>query len=159
MQREPPAPERPHGLNNVRFIGPVDKQVCVVTSEVTVDSAVEESVCPKSWGDHFGLVPSKPGEHMTFINANGGRIAHHGSRKVIVNSTTGQQLSMNFQVTDVQKPLLAVSRLIEQGNVVQFGKRPGHSYIQNLETGDKLLLERRHNSWVIPGKLADSAGF
>ena len=159
MQREPPAPERPRGPNNVRFIGPVEKQVCAVTSEVTVDSAAEESVCPKSWGDHFGLVPAKPGEHMTFINANGGRIAHHGSRKVIVNSTAGQQLSMNFQVTDVQKPLLAVSRLIEQGNVVQFGKRPGHSYIQNLETGEKLLLERRHNSWVIPGKLADSADF
>ena len=150
---------KPPGLNNVRFIGPVESQVCAVTSEVTVDSAAEESVCPKSWGQHFGLNPVEPGKHMTFINASGGPIAHHGSRKVIVNSVTGQQLSMNFQVTDVQKPLLAVSRLIEQGNVVQFGKLPGHSFIQNIATGDKLMLERRCNSWVIPGKLAGEAGF
>ena len=66
---------------------------------------------------------------------------------------------MNFQVTDVQKPLLAVSRLIEQGNIVQFGKRPGESYIQHISTGEKLQLERRGNSWVIPGPLATHEGF
>ena len=124
-----------------------------------MDSAAEESVCPLLWGQQFGLTPVPPGHHTSFVNASEGSIAHHGSRKVIVNSATGQQLSMRFQVTDVQKPLLAVSRLLEQGNVVQFGKQPGHSFIMNVDTGDKLLLERRGNSWVIPGTLARGEGF
>ena len=124
------------------------------TDEITVDSAAEESVCPAEWGQQFGLEPVPPERRMTFVNASGGHIQHHGSRRVVVSAVSGQQLAMNFQVTDVQKPLLAVCRLIEQGNVVQFGKRPRESYIQNSSTGEKLQLERRGNSWVIPGKLA-----
>ena len=133
--------------------------VAAVSTEVTVDSAAEESVCPPAWGQQFGLTPVPPDQQTSFVNASGGHIAHHGSRQVIVNSVKGQKLSMRFQVTDVQKPLLAVSRLLEQGNVVQFGKQPGHSFIMNVDTGDKLMLERRGNSWVIPGSLASAEGF
>ena len=140
------------------FIGTVDQTaVCAMTTEVTVDSAAEESVCPAAWGRQFGLDPVPPDQRMTFVNASGGRIEHHGARKVIVNAVTGQKLAMKFQVTDVQKPLLAVSRLIEQGNIVQFGQEPGHSFIQNVASGDKLHLQRRGNSWVIPGALAPAA--
>ena len=108
-QGETPAIKRPPGpqdqsFRETRFIGPAEKQVCAISVEVTVDSAAEESVCPEAWGKHFGLDPVQPGQHMTFINASGGHIAHHGSRKVIVDSITGQKKSMNFQVTDVQSP-------------------------------------------------------
>ena len=96
---------------------------------------------------------------MTFVNASGGAISHYGSRKVVVSSAGGRNLEMIFQVTDVKKPLLAVSRLIERGNVVQFGPRPGDNFIQSVTTGDKLQLERRGNSWVIPGQLAAARGF
>ena len=141
------------------FIGTVSNQeVCGVSAEVTVDSAAEESVCPAGWGEHFGTQPVPAEQQTTFVNASGGRIAHYGSRKVVLAATSSKNLAINFQVTDVKKPLLAVSRLIEHGNVVQFGPRPGDSYIQSVSTGDKLLLERRGNSWVIPGKLAE-AGF
>ena len=61
---------------------------------------------------------------------------------------------MNFQVTDVRKPLIAVSRLCEQGNRVQFGPNDDDNFIQNVVNGQKLHLERRGNSWVISGKLA-----
>ena len=158
-RREAPEIRGPPGLQVTKFIGTVENaSICSISTEVTVDSAAEESVCPMAWGEHFGLDPVQPGKHMSFISANGGRIAHHGSRKVVVRSAAGQKLSMNFQVTDVQKPLLAVSRLLEQGNVVQFGKEPGHSFIKNVASGEKLLLERRCNSWVIPGTLV-GAGF
>ena len=93
---------------------------------------------------------------MSFVNASGGHKAHCGARRVVLQSNDGQNLSMNFQVTDVQKPLLAVSRLIEHGNVVQFGLEPGQSFIQHVASGEKLHLERRGNSWVIPGKLAQA---
>ena len=151
----------PPGLSNKpMFIGTVESgSICAVNTEVTVDSAAEESVCPAAWGQQFGLEPVQPERRMSFVNASGGRIEHHGSRRVIISSITGKKLSMNFQVTDVQKPLLAVSRLIEQGNIVQFGKLPGHSFIQNISTGEKLHLERRGNSWVIPGALTPAEGF
>ena len=72
---------------------------------------------------------------------------------------TGQNLEMNFQVTDVKKPLLAVCRLCERGNIVQFGPEPCHNFVQSVTTGDKLMLQRRGNSWVLPGELAAGAGF
>ena len=145
--------------NRGKFIGDVenDGYTDIASTEVTVDSAAEESVCPANWGEQFGLKPVTKQQEMSFVNASGGRIHHYGSRKVVVQSVSGN-LAMNFQVTDVRKPLLAVSRLLEQGNIVQFGPRPGNSYIQNVAGGQKLQLERRGNSWVIPGKLAE-AGF
>ena len=141
------------------FIGTVaEKNMCAPAAEITVDSAAEESVCPASWGTQFGLELVPAGQRMAFISASGGKIEHHGSRKVVVSSVTGKKLTMRFQVTDVQKPLLAVCRLIEQGNVVQFGSEPGQSFVQNVAPGEKLYLQRRGNSWVIPGALAPAQG-
>ena len=143
-----------------KFVGTVARlpEVCAVTTEVTVDSAADESVCPAEWGEHFGLKPVAEDDQQPFVNASGGRINHYGSRRVVVQAASGENLAMNFQVTDVRKPLLSVSRLCEQGNLVQFGPRDSDNYIQNVAGGQKLRLERRGNSWVIPGKLAE-AGF
>ena len=111
------------------FVGAVNEpehDVCGVSIEVIVDSAAEESVCPVDWAQQFNLEPLPPNRQIS--------------------------LEMNFQVTDVMKPLLAVSRLIER-------PRPGDSFIQSVSTGDKLQLERRGNSWIIPGQLARAGGF
>ena len=60
-----------------------------------------------------------------------------------------RKFGLKFQVTDVKKPLLAVRRQVEQGNVASFGPGPGHNYIKNLETGKKIPMERRGGSFVI----------
>ena len=49
---------------------------------ITVDSGAEESVCPPTWGDAFGMSPVLPGCEMKMINAAGDRMPHYGSRKV-----------------------------------------------------------------------------
>ena len=143
-----------------KFVGTVARrpEVCALTTEVTVDSAADESVCPAEWGEQFGLTPVTDEDQQPFVNASGGKINHYGSRRVVVRAASGENLAMNFQVTDVRKPLLSVSRLCEQGNLVQFGPRDSDNYIQNVAGGQKLRLERRGNSWVIPGQLAE-AGF
>ena len=41
--------------------------------EVTVDSGAEESVCPKTWGEGFGMVAVTPGYELRMIHAGGGR--------------------------------------------------------------------------------------
>ena len=85
-------------MREPKFIGTVaESSICAVnTTEVTVDSAAEESVCPAAWGQQFGLQPVPAGQRMTFVNASGGHIKHHGSRRVIVSSVTGQRLAMSF---------------------------------------------------------------
>ena len=64
-------------------------------------------------------------------------------------------MGVGFEVTDVKKPLMAVSRICDQGNVVQFGPEATHNYIQNIATGEKLFMQRRGNSFVLRGQLAD----
>ena len=52
--------------------------------ETTIDSGVEESVCPWDWGSQFEIKPAS--EWMSFRNASGGRINHYGTREVMVVS-------------------------------------------------------------------------
>ena len=66
---------------------------------------------------------------------------------------------MRFEVTDVKKPLLAVSRLCERGNVVQFGPEPHHNFVMNVATGERISMRRRGNSWVLPGELYAQSRF
>ena len=54
--------------------------------EVTVDSGAEESVCPKAWGEGFGMVAVAPGCELRMVNAGGGEMSHFGSRKVTVTT-------------------------------------------------------------------------
>ena len=135
-------------------------EICNLATEVTVDSAAEESVCPLNWAKQFGLTPVAKGCEMGLVNASGGKISHLGSRKVVMHAAEdGRALEMTFQVTDVKKPLLAVSRLCERGNLVQFGPEPHQNFVQNVSTGVRLALKRRGNSWVLPGEFAQEYGF
>ena len=52
-------------------------------TEITIDSAAEESVCPAEWANEFEMTKVKEGEEMSLVSANGGKINHHGRRKVI----------------------------------------------------------------------------
>ena len=52
-------------------------------------------------------------------------------------------MSLKFQVAAVRKPLIAVRRAVENGNIVQFGDRDEDSFIQNRETKDKIMLKPR----------------
>ena len=52
-------------------------------TEITVDSAAEESVCPKDWGQQFAIAPS---DQMNLVNASGGKINHYGKRDVTVQA-------------------------------------------------------------------------
>ena len=47
-------------------------------------------------------------------------------------------MRLNFQVTDVKKPLMSVKRIVEKGNHVSFGPGEKDNFIVNRATGDKL---------------------
>ncbi len=73
---------------------------------------------------------------MNLVNASGGEISHHGSREVrfVAAAETGPNskvMGMGFQVADVKKPLAAVWRICEKGNIVQFGDNDEDCFIMN----------------------------
>ena len=57
--------------------------------------------------------------------------------------------SMGFHVTEVKKPLAAVSRIAEKGNLVQFGPRPEDCYIMNIETKEKMMMRLERGTYVL----------
>ena len=69
---------------NVEFVKKVadDTYETIGKDVFTVDSGAEESVCPLSWGEAFGLRTVSPGQEMKMINAAGDTMQHYGSRKV-----------------------------------------------------------------------------
>ena len=89
---------------------------------MVIDSAADESVCPKGWCKEFRTKAIPEDKKIKLRSANGGNIEHFGEK--VVSFKTGDQddaKGMRFQVCDVQRPLAAVWRIVEQGNVVQFG--------------------------------------
>ena len=53
-------------------------------TQITVDSGAEENVCPKEWGQKFGI--RDPEQWMKFRGASGKWIEHFGHRDVQVES-------------------------------------------------------------------------
>jgi hypothetical protein len=127
--------------------------------EITVDSAAEESVCPQGWCREFGTKEAM--KKLKFVNASGGEMGHYGERIAnfkVVGKDSGV-MSLNFQVSDVQKPLVAVRRITEKGNIVQFGPREEDSFIQNKATGLRINMVKKGGSYVIPAEMLLEEGF
>jgi hypothetical protein len=129
--------------------------------EITVDSAAEESVCPKEWCKEYGT--KEPSKWLKFINASGGVMNHYGERaakfKVEGQGNTESIMALTFQVSDVQKPLAAVRRIVERGNTVQFGPRDEDNFIMNGKSGAKIFMVRRGGSYVVPADMLIEEGF
>jgi hypothetical protein len=140
-------------------------EICAVgqRAEITVDSAAETSVCPRSWGEEFGLVEVAEEDKLRLINASAGHIPHHGSRETVFktevtakNKTAEEKLmGMGFEVCDVKKALAAVWKICEKGNLVQFGFLENESFIMNKKTEEKEFMKRKGGSYVLEVELCD----
>ena len=90
---------------------------------------------------------------MKFRTASGGKMEHYGEKRVSFmteeTKEVGGALGLGFQVSDVQKPLAAVWRIAEKGNIVQFGTRAEDNFIKNTVTGEKLAMKRKGLSYVL----------
>ena len=116
--------------------------------KVTIDSGAEESVWPIGLLKAERIAPTK--NPRNFVAANGSPLKHYGEK--VVNFKPDGQLgmaSMRFQVSDVTKPLASVARIVEKGNVVQFGAGQADSFIKNVATGRKIPLHRENGSFVL----------
>jgi hypothetical protein len=57
--------------------------------------------------------------------------------------------SIKFQVTDVQKPLVSVARIVELGHIVKFGPKAEDNVIVNTRTGDVMQMRQLRGGYVM----------
>ena len=83
--------------------------------DIVVDSAADESCWPQGQGDAYEVKPSR--RRILLRAANGSEMAHYGEKRITIRGSDGEPLGLRFQVTDVRKPLLAVSDVNKKGNM------------------------------------------
>ena len=137
----------------VVFVQTVDRSETMVSlgvGDIIVDSAADESCWPVGLGDAY---PTKTSSRaMRLKTANGGDMQHYGEKEVLFKYEGGEKrdpIGIRFQVTDVRKPLLAVRRLVEKGNMVVLAGEGEESYIMNRETKVKIPVKKKGGSFVI----------
>ena len=117
--------------------------------EALMDSGAGECVCgPQHFqGIETQTDPERAGAGTEYICADGGRIPNMGEKLVCGLSEEGSKLSINFQVTTVDKPLIAVSKLTAAGHQVWFGKQ--HGVITHGVTGKTTTFEKKNGVYVL----------
>jgi hypothetical protein len=117
--------------------------------EALIDSGAGECVCGPQ---HFGGIemtvnPNRAGADTEYICADGGRIRNQGEKLVPGLSDEGSRMKINFQVTNVEKPLIAVSKLTALGHDVWFGQQ--HGTITNASTGKQTKFFKKNGVYVL----------
>ena len=121
--------------------------------KITVDSGAAESVLPT------GMVPGEPlvegsskKAGVKYMAACGTSMPNRGEKRVKFRTADGQcdgLSSIQFQVTDVNKPLAAVSKILDKGNSVLFTRGGKGSCIINDATGEKIYLTEEKGVFVL----------
>ena len=151
------------GVKAKRWTGRRDRATIDIASvekkktKITVDSGAGVSVWPASWGCPGTTLPSKT--KIKLEAANGTPIETYGEKlvKFEMDGVEGKA-GMKFLMTDVQKPLAAVSAIVEAGNEVVFRSGVNDSFIRNPKTGEKVPLKRERGTYTME-VVVDDQGF
>lgn len=123
--------------------------------KITVDSGAAESVLPT------GMVPGEPlvegsskKAGVKYMAACGTSMPNRGEKRVKFRTADREGQcdnlsSIQFQVTDVNKPLAAVSKILDKGNSVLFTREGKGSCIINDVTGERIYLTEEKGVFVL----------
>ena len=127
--------------------------------ELTVDSGACDTVMPAHMCANIRIDPSDPNLHCTtFEVANGAFILNMGERRCsMMTEGSGVPKNITFQIADVHKPLLSISRLADNGYICALGEKGG--YLEDTKTGEKIPLHRRNNLYVMKVWVRHESGF
>jgi hypothetical protein len=115
--------------------------------DVVLDSGAADSVCPKEMAPRFPIVDSDASRAGVYYTAaNGGKLYNLGQTHVPISMSNGSRTMATFQVADVSRPLMSVSKVCEMGNRVVFGA--GGGYIMNIQTGATTRFETKDGIYV-----------
>ena len=118
--------------------------------EITIDSGACDTVMPlSSCADVPVLDSERSRNHMEYEVANGQTIANEGERHCLMIKGAKWAKKVTFQVADVHKVLLSVSRVADAGYDCLLGQTGGQ-LVDNL-TGDVSPIERKGNLYVMRG--------
>ena len=109
------------------------------TIVITVDSGATDSVAPTSSASNVPIVESMSSKvGATYAVANGEIIHNLGQKDCVLADEGISPQFLSFQVCDVHKPSLSVSKLNAAGKAMLF--HPAWSYIEDLKTGERINL-------------------
>ena len=123
--------------------------------EGIVDSGAAESVAPASISAE-PAVADPATAHQCYITADWTSVFNQGAKTVIGTPKEGQRLCMKYQIANVTKPLMSVSKICDKGNVVIVEASGG--YIKHLVSGRRTGFERRGGVYVLPTTVAGEQG-
>jgi hypothetical protein len=114
------------------------KLISAGKGKITIDSGAADSVMPLTMLPNEEMKEGKAKKAgVKYIAANSGKMDNMGEKRARFKKACGGGMnSITFQVTDVGKPLAAVSKMLGQGNTVVFTRKDGQkSYVINDATG------------------------
>ena len=129
--------------------------------EILIDSGAAEHVsAPGEFPDHIMMESKGSRMGLNYIAANGKPIPNLGEQKIQVTTGEGHLCGLKFQSADVNRPIMSVPRLTENGHNCVFNKDGGT--ITYLKTGQKTHFYRKGGVyvlgvWVVPAKPEKSA--
>ena len=123
-----------------------------------VDSGASETVVSPESAKSIPTVSgaaSKAG--VKYATANGDMLDNEGEKHMFMSSAEGVNRAITAQVTEVNKPLLSVSKMVKAGNTVTFS--PEGSYIYDGYTGEVMSLEESKGLYWLKVWIKSSSGF
>ena len=117
--------------------------------DVIVDSGACETVMPRSMCSHIAIRPSaQSAAGVEYEVASGLCIPNLGERHCEVYTDGGAAaMLMHFQVADVHKPLLSLSKAADMGFSSHLTSDGG--YLEDSSTGERIQIQRRGNLYMI----------
>ena len=82
--------------------------------EFVVDSGAVVDCCPLAFGQEQGQPLGEGDRRLSVLGASGQTIKHHGQRVVFLE-VEGKPLAINFEVAEVERPILSVAERLHHG--------------------------------------------
>ena len=92
-----------------------------------------------------------PNPNANYRLADGSTIPNKGYKNFVGVTEEGFKRTLRASVTDVDRPLLSVAQIVQNGSKVVFTSQG--SYVENLKTRERLALEQKGglftlNMWI-----------
>ena len=115
---------------------------------LTIDSGAADHVMPLGWLAWIIMVASAGSlRRLHYVAASGTRIPNLGQQVVRFLTENGTWASWTFQVAAVNKPLVSVSKLVDDGWRVVFDDEA--SYCWHKKTGRRIAIKRERGVFVV----------
>ena len=116
--------------------------------QVLVDSGAAANVIPSGLLEDYDVIEGEAKRNGTvYMSADGGEIPNMGEQKVPFKTFEGFDGQVDFQVADVQRPLLSVTSMTGKGSRVEFDDHGGH--IVSSDGKRRIRFHRRGGVYVL----------